>query len=302
VKNVTDIHTRLRLIDQIPAPDLWRRIETGEPRGVRPPEPRSRLLGTVLALAIAGAGILLALRAFVLSPGQPAAPSKLSGSEIVDVPARGETAPDFLADGHPVFVVHHEDGTVGVVDAFSTHRPWGVEELVGWCPSSRTFDEPEHGAKFNEYGQYVAGPGAADLARYEVERMGNRVWVGSVIVPTTRSEDPQVGFQGELCEGASLTLHQIPRSALFASPAQAVQTAPEGWIALRGALLVRRGESALLCTTVEDGSCTSPAVVEAIDSEEWLDFLDRSQVTIDSEWIARVEGDHLTSLTRVGLG
>jgi hypothetical protein len=300
---VTDIRTRLRLVDQTPAPDLWRRIETGEPREVRPPEPRSRMLVAVLALAIAGAGIFLALRAFVLPPGQPAALSGLSGSDVVDVPERGETAPAFLADGHPVFVVHREDGTVGVVDAFSTHRPWGVEELVGWCPSSRTFDEPEHGAKFNEYGHYLAGPAAADLARYEVERMGNRVRVGWAIVPTTRSENPRVGFQGELCAetGAPVTLHQMPGSVVFASPAEAVQAGPEGWIALRGVLVVRRGESALLCT-FEDGSCTSPAVVEGIDSEEWLDFLDRSQVTIDSEWIARVEGDHLASLTRTGLG
>jgi Rieske [2Fe-2S] domain len=284
--------------------DGWRRIETAETSGVRPPERRSRMLVTVVALAIAGAGILLALRAFVLSPSQPAAPSGLSRSDVVDVSPRGETAPAFLADDHPVFVVHHEDGTVSVVDAFSTHRPWGVEELVGWCASSRTLDEPEHGAKFNEYGQYLAGPASADLARYEVERMGNQVRMVSVIVPSTRSENPRVGLQGEMCEGtgAPLTLHPIPRSAVFAFPAEAVQTGPEGWIALHGALLIRRGESALLCATVQQGSCTSPAVVEGIDSEAWLDFLDRSQVTIDSEWIARVEGGHLTSLTRTGLG
>jgi hypothetical protein len=299
---VADIRSRLRLVDQVPAPDLWRRIETSEPRGVRPPEPRSRVLVALLALAIAGVGTFLALRAFVLSPGQPAAPSGLLGSDVLDVPGKGETAPAFLADGHPVFVVQHEDGNVSVVDAFSTHRPWGVEELIGWCPSSRTFDEPEHGAKFNEYGQYVAGPAAADLARYEVERMGNRVWVGSVIVPTTRSENPRVGFQGELCEGAPLTLHRIPPSAVFTSPAEAARARPGGWIALHGVLLVRRGEAALLCATFETGSCTSAAVVEGIESEAWLDFLDTSRVTIDGEWIARVAGGHFTSLTRTGLG
>ena len=301
---MTDFRTRLQLVDQIPAPDLWRRIETGEPRGVRPPEPRSRMLVAVLALAIAGAGIFLALRALVLSPGQPAAPSGLSGSDVVDVPAIGETAPAFLADGHPVFVVHHEDDTVGVVDAFSTHRPWGVEELVGWCPSSRTFDEPEHGAKFNEYGQYLAGPAAADLARYEVERMGSRVRVGSAIVPATRSDTPRVGFEGEPCEGtgAPVTLHSIPHSAVFASPAEAVRSRPEGWIALRGTLLVRGEEPALLCATVEEGLCAWPAVVEGIDSKAWLDFLDTPEVTIDNEWIARVQGGHLANLTRTGLG
>jgi Rieske [2Fe-2S] domain len=302
---MVDLNERLRELDRFEPPDVWPEVER---RGARPPHEgvtsRLRHVGVaLLALAIAGAGIFLALRAFV-SPGQPAAPSGLSGSDVVDLPGKGETAPAFLADGHPVFVVHHEDGNVGVVDAFSTHRPWGVEELIGWCPSSRTFDEPEHGAKFNEYGQYVAGPAAADLARYEVERIGNRVRVGSAIVPTTRSENPRVGFQGELCggTGAPITLHPIPRSAVFASPAEAVQAGPEGWIALRGVLFVRRGESALLCATDEQGSCTSPAVVEGIHSEAWLDFLDRSQVSFDSEWIARVEGGHLTSLTRTGLG
>lgn len=88
---------------------------------------------------------------------------------------------------------------------------------------------------------------------------------------------------------------------MFASPAEAVQAGLKGWIALRGVLLVRSRESALLCATVEDGSCASPAVVEGIDSEAWLDFLGRPQVTIHSEWIARVEGDHLASLTRAGL-
>lgn len=302
---MADIGTRLRMVDRVPAPDLWRRIETGEPRGVRPPEPRSRVLVALLALALAATGVFLALRAFVLTPSQPAAPSGLSGSDVVDVPARGETAPAFLTDGHPVFVVHREDGTVGVIDAFSTHRPWGVEELVGWCPSSRTFDEPQHGAKFNEFGQYLDGPAAADLARYEVDRMGDRARVGPAVVPTTRSEAPRIGVQGPLLcqEGrAPLMLHRIPRSAMFDSPAEAVQARPEGWIGIRGVLLVRAGGSALLCATLQEGSCTSPAMVDGIDSEAWLDFLGESQVTIGDQWIARVEGERLTSLTRTGRG
>ena len=71
-----------------------------------------------------------------------------------------------------------------------------------------------------------------------------------------------------------------------------------GWIALRGVLLVRAGEMALLCATFEAGWCTSPARVEGINSEEWLEFLHRSKVTLESGWIARVEGDQITSLTR----
>ncbi len=285
----------------LPPPGSFERLVARRRRRRR----NQRLAASALALVVATAGVVLAVRALGPTRGpQPAASSALSGSDVVDVPLRGETAPAFLADGHPVFVVHHEDDTVSVVDAFSTHRPWGVEELIGWCPSSRTFDEPEHGAKFNEYGQYLAGPASADLAYYEIHSTGRQVEVGSAVVPTTRSENPRVGFQGTLCEGtgAPLTLHRIPRSAVFDSPAEAVQAGPEGWIALRGVLLVRAGEPALLCATGEEGSCTSPAMVKGIDSEGWLDFLGRSQVTIDSKWIARVEGDHLINLTRTGLG
>jgi Rieske [2Fe-2S] domain len=300
---MTDLKPALeRLRDQLrPPPGSFERLVARRRRRRR----NQRLAVSTLAFVVAAAGVTLAVRALGPTGGpRPAAHPALSGSDVVEVPPRGETAPAFLADGHPVFVVHHEDGTVSVVDAFSTHRPWGVEELIGWCPSSRTFDEPEHGAKFNEYGQYLAGPASADLAYYEIGPTGSQVDVGSAVVPTTRSENPRVGFQGKLCADTevALNLHQIPRSAVFDSPAEAVETGPGGWIALRGVLLVRAGEQALLCATVEGGSCTSPAIVEGIDSEAWLDFLGRSQVGIESEWIARVEGDHLISLTRTGLG
>ena len=85
------------------------------------------------------------------------------------VPPRGETSAVFLADGRPVFVVHHQDGTVSVVDAFSSHRAWGVEELNVWCPSTREFVEVAHEAHFDEYGTLtpLSGPaGAGGVATF----------------------------------------------------------------------------------------------------------------------------------------
>ena len=67
----------------------------------------------------------------------------------------------FLDDGRPVFVVHHQDGTVSVVDAFSTHRAWGVEELNVWCPTTREFVEVAHEAHFDEYGTLTPDSGPA---------------------------------------------------------------------------------------------------------------------------------------------
>jgi hypothetical protein len=43
-------------------------------------------------------------------------------------------------------------------------------------------------------------------------------------------------------------------------------------------------------------------MVEGTDSESWLHLLGQSRVTIDSEWIALMEGDHFISLTRTRLG
>ena len=112
---------------------------------------------------------VFALAAFFVWKAFPAAdgPSP-AGSDVVTVPPRGETSAVFLADGRPVFVVHHQDGTVSVVDAFSSHRAWGVEELNVWCPSTRQFVEVAHEAHFDEYGRLVRGTGAGGLETFGV--------------------------------------------------------------------------------------------------------------------------------------
>jgi hypothetical protein len=298
---VSDLKRVFADLDRLEVPASWSEVKRRRPGPpLREPERSRRIVEVVMALAVAAAGIALVLRAFVFAPGQPAGPSSLAGSDVLDVPPVGEVVTAFLADGHPVFVAHHQDGSVSVIDGFSTHRPWGLEELVGWCTSSRTFDESEHGAKFNEYGEYLVGPASADLATYEIEPVGGRVRVRSALVPATRTEDSRVELQGSPCgPGAdALLLHRIPSSAAFDSPAAAVEARPDGWIALRGVLLVRAGEPALLCATFEADSCASAARVEGINSEGWLEFLHRSKVTLESGWIARVEGDQIISLTR----
>ena len=56
---------------------------------------------------------------------------------------------------------------MSVVDAFSTHRAWGVEELNVWCPSTREFVEVAHEAHFDEYGTLtpLSGPAGAGRRR-----------------------------------------------------------------------------------------------------------------------------------------
>jgi hypothetical protein len=94
----------------------------------------------------------------------------LSGADVLDVPRAGEVAPVFLADGRPVFIVHHGDGTVSVVDAFSSHVQYGLKDLVAWCPSTRHFVEVAHEARYDEFGNWhSAGPATSGLATFAFE-------------------------------------------------------------------------------------------------------------------------------------
>jgi hypothetical protein len=154
--------TKLRRAD-LPA-DLWERVLEGprlEPLQARP---RPRLVAAAVALAVFGIAALFAVRTF---GSIRATPGTLGGPRVLAVPPRGEVAPDFLSDGRPIFIVHHQNGTVSVVDAFSSHRPWGFEELVVWCPSNRQFVEWAHEAHFDEHGRWVsAGPEPYGLATF----------------------------------------------------------------------------------------------------------------------------------------
>lgn len=320
---MTDIDRRLRHVDRVHAPDLWDRIEIREPRPSIPPGHRGRILSILLALVLSAAGVFLAARAFISPSDRDVTSVGLQGSNTLDVPPRGEASPEFLADGRPVWVVHHRDDSVSVVDAFSTHRPFGIEELVGWCQSGHYFYELAHGGSFNDHGQYLDGPPSADLAYYQTEVMDGRIRVGSIVIPRTRSEHPRDGWQGGSCDspGAApgyppLRVHHIPTSAESASPAAAVRAGPKGWIKLHGVLLVRRNEPTYLCASVEGDACSSSAVVEGIEAQAWLrggpigitengELIEpakedgRRRIVEEGQWIARVEGDRLTELTRI---
>ena len=138
-----------------PPADLWDRALDGPRLAPLGPSPRSRVTAAIVAFAIFGLAAGLLWRSFAGSGNQPA------GSNQIAVPPRGQTSAVFLDDGRPVFVVHHQDGTVSVVDAFSTHRAWGVEELNVWCPTTREFVEGAHEAHFDEYGTLTPESGPA---------------------------------------------------------------------------------------------------------------------------------------------
>jgi hypothetical protein len=260
-----------------------------------------RLRG-VLALGIFGAAAIMLLVVFARSRSGV---RSLSGSDVLGIPPVGGVVVANLADGRPVFVVHHEDGTVGVVDAFSTHVTFGIGKLVGWCSSSRTFEDPFHGSKWNEFGDYALGPAPAGLVTYKISvasGLQNHVHVDGPIPShprgfLTRPFQPA----GPFCQSTSrMVLPDVLREA-SSSPAEVVAAAPTEWVAVRGVLLATAGRPARLCAAVADGVCADAAPVPSVDVTGLISALrgPRTSVAIEGPWIAQVRAGTFVHLTRV---
>jgi hypothetical protein len=229
----------------------------------------------------------------------------MSGSDVLEVPPVGGVVATNLGDGRPVFVLHHEDGTVGVVDAFSTHVPFGIGKLVGWCPSSRTFDDPFHGARWDEYGDYVLGPAPTGLVTYQVSFIPgdhNQLHVDGPIPSLPRGSLTRP-FQpaGPFCQSTTrMVLPDVLRDA-SSSPADVVAAAPGEWMAVRATLLATAGQQARLCAAVADGACVDAATVSGVDVTGLVSALrgPGTTVTVEGPWIAQVRAGALVHLTRV---
>jgi len=229
----------------------------------------------------------------------------LSGSDVLEVPPVGGVVAANLADGRPVFVLHHEDGTVGVVDAFSTHVPYGIGKLIGWCPSSRTFDDPFHGAKWDEYGDYVLGPAPIGLVTYHFSLIpgdNDQVHVDGPIPSHPRGFLTQP-FQpaGPFCQSTSgMVLPDVLRNA-SSVPADVITAHPGEWMAVRATLLAMAGQPARLCGAVANRACVDAAAVSGVDVTGLVSTLrgPATILTIEGPWIAQVRAGALVHVTRV---
>jgi hypothetical protein len=121
-------------------------------------------------------------------------------SSLLHEPPRGAVSAQLLRDGTPVWVVHHDDNSVSVLSAPSTHTPYGVSQLVGWCPSSRSFEDGMYGSLWDERGHWRGGPAPSDLAHATVRVLDDdRIEVGPLI--KTRVRTPPDAPVGEPCFG-----------------------------------------------------------------------------------------------------
>jgi hypothetical protein len=252
-------------------PDLWERIAEGPRLQPLPARGPSRVIAatTALVLFLAAAALLW----IVFTPFRTTVRT-LAGSDILVVPARGETSPMFLADGRPVFVVHHKDGTVSVVDSFSSHRAWGFEEPVEWCPTTRQFVEWAHEAHYDEYGRWEsAGPAPSGLATFAFQVVGRdaagdpaAIRVGAMQAPDPAGSAPITDpSRPPFCPGAEPVTFTIDAAQVWDSPAEAVAAQPYGWIAVRGTLSVASDGFVQLCSQLDRERCKDAAVVRGID-------------------------------------
>jgi hypothetical protein len=265
----------------------------------------SRKPGPRLRWAVAS-GILVAAAVLALLVSAPwrSGVQPISGSDVLEVQPVGVVVAANLADGRPVFIVHHDDGTVSVVDAFSTHVTYGIGKLVGWCSSSRTFEDPFHGSKWDEVGDYALGPAPTGLVTYQfsvVPGDQNQVQVDRAMPPHPRGFLTQP-FQpaGPFCQSTSqMVLPDVLRDA-SSSPAEVVAATPAGWVAVRGTLRATAGQAAQLCAPVADGACFDAAPVSSVDVTGLISAYRSpgTPVTIEGPWIAQVRAGALVHLTR----
>lgn len=268
-----------------PPADLWDRALEGPRLAPLGPSPRSRVTAAIVAFAVFGLAAGLLWRAFAEPGEQPA------GSNQITVPPRGETSAVFLDDGRPVFVVHHEDGTVSVVDGFSSHRAWGVEEFVVWCPSTREFVEAAHEARFDEYGEFASPPAPGGVATFafrvmETDSVGDP---SSIVVGDIRDGTPGGGNSGpdrppfcppggvvgdadlvEVTGGYSgdtgmVVGHQVDPDQVWDTPAEVVAAAPSGWVPVQATMHVDQDGFVQLCAQVVDDRCEGGEVVRGVD-------------------------------------
>jgi hypothetical protein len=261
-----------------PPAGLWDRVAEG-PRMEPLPEPgRSRVAAALVATIVFALAVAFALRA--LGPLRDT-DRTFGGSTVQSVPPVGETAARYLPDGRPIFVVHHEDGDISVVDAFSSHRAFGFEEVVVWCPTTRHFVEWAHEAHFDEWGTWhSAGPAPSSLVTYRYGIVSRdprgaptEISVGSPLPPDPARSAPETSpGRPPFCppEDAVVT-HTLDPEAIYDEPADAVADAPEGWVAVRGTLLVDDADAfAQLCAEVADGECVDGVPVRGLDSVRLL--------------------------------
>lgn len=240
----------------------------------------------VLVAALIAAAAAVAVMLWPPATGPEAAPDALP------MPPRGGVIAAFAPDGHPVWVIRHEDGAISVLDAFSTHVPFGINKPTWWCPRSRVIEDPFHGATYNEFGEPVGGPAPRGLVPYAFEVRAGHLFIGDA--GAMRPMAPSAGGSAPAgCTAATGALvHDYTTLPEAESPAVAEGAADDGWMRLHATLIpIPQTRSGLLCPErVADDDCAEvglPGIEHLLSTPR-----DRATMSLeewtDADWLVHV--------------
>jgi hypothetical protein len=227
----------------------------------------------VLPLLVLGAGVLLRANPITFVAPTPS---------VVGVPPPGEVAPAELNDGTPVWVLNDEDGEVRVLEAVDPHGWYSMRALVAWCPTAHTFEAPGTASRWDIRGRWMAGPSGRDLGTFEVDYSadGATARVGRLRVPDGRSataDDPRgpscdmntapPGLADDMSEEAVYPLDLDQFETLTAE--EALAAAPAEPVIVTGTLLLRAGETAVVCSDPQPAADPRCDVALAMPQTGW---------------------------------
>jgi hypothetical protein len=247
--------------------------------------PRERFWGPI-------AGIVAICCAILALTG----PAGATAGTALAVPATGEVRPDYLADGTPVWVIGHEDGTASVLTGFDAHQT-SPRGLLWWCETAEILESPSYGSMYDEHGEQIGGPAPTGLATYGVTVVGDGLRVGAPNAPPDpddRSSKPQPD-EADRCVGldSPVVYHTFDGWTVWDSPSAALAARPDRWILLEGALVVD-GAGVNLCAL---SGCADRALAVGIPAAT-ADEVALGHLSGD-RFIAHVRDDALVNVTRV---
>ena len=222
------------------------------------------------------------------------------GLGVLDVPPLGQVAPANLADGRPVFVVHQVDGTVEVIDGYSTHVPYGIGEA-----GRLVLDQPDLRRCLPRFEverrwHLPDGSGADRSGDVPVNDAAGRTIVGGRAILHRR--DPPLGQRSRVVASARRRPTSSTRRSWGAysdDPAGVVASRPDGWVAVRGSLIHGGSTGAELCSRLAESNhvCTRGAPVEGLDVHGLFGQHPRS--SISQMFVVRVRDGSVVDLTMV---
>jgi hypothetical protein len=240
------------------------RLAPPEPRPVRAPRP---------VLVAAGLGLVALLVAIAVLAGadprtleiDPLVPDPSEEGGALPVPDVGDVLAVQLADGTPVFVTQPEPGEVLVLDAVDPHLPAGQQKLLVFCRPSAVFEDPRHGSRFDQWGNWLGGPAPTGLALYPSEATADggtiRVVGSSGAAPARDAPRGEPGTpQAENCQfdeaSSGLSDAVMHRRPADVPALDGARIPGDRWV---WATLVLGGTSQRPVACAADGTCRSDA-------------------------------------------